>query len=1332
MQTETLKSITDYLSYLRDVSRKIAYRSGFDKCFLPSKEYPQPFHLTNDVKQFYNHNEREFNVLDKYNDKLNSKDNACRLFLGFGMFAGVLEQRTIAAPLFIMPCYIQIENNELQLEFELEEYDLNYDILSTLALKNQNQSGEIEEDNFSPQESRVIEDAENMIEKFIKENSSENNISNLFRKLNDFSVEIYKKIKNDIPYLNIVDFSNTYKYDEEYKKYQQRKGKKTKDNANDLCSIFEKDITFVNAVHFFVNAVPNELSTYESLNEFVKHLEQEKRLKSKVVEKLLVNALTDEQQEIERTEIENEIENEIKEVITTFLPMSLSESQIKAIINAFSCDLSYIQGPPGTGKSHTICAIILTALIQNKKVLVVSQKTAACKVIKEKLESYLPSDSSSLGIAYFNDSNKGIIIDYCKNFSYSNTRRTLHSDKKEELKKLTEKLKETDNNLKRALQYNNDYVKKHKEFIGKLKQINSNWFGNEIEEPQFFSPRRLNDIDGYNEIIRKLKTITDKAQNTLATKLFTNKIKKHLNKYFEVKKEFLEKKNDITHFFESFVELNLAFTETEKTLEKLKVYSDINEIRKRIKDIKKDIHQVKKEFIKLLFESKRFSFKIEDLNKFGKMLYYKKPSIVNKKMKSINFNNILEIIPFWTMEIRELGKVFPLESELFDMVIVDEASQVNLAEIIPAFYRGKKIVVVGDHKQLNLGASGLTFSLSSKFDELIWNKYNSQQYDNAKNKDLVVSKASILDFLKNKEYNITIPECMLDEHFRSLPKLANYTKKFYADEENNISMKIMTETPDKLEINCFATINVQNGKREQKTIPQEADYVVQIVESLLKGGTKEYPFPEYKYIDKNNFSIGIISMLRDQCTLIKDRLSSKFPNGELNKYDLNPNVGNGIGTPEEFQGNERDIMIFSLGLDNDCKGGHGHFQNANRLNVTTSRAKYFTYFVYSPFPKSFDKIYKYLHYAKGEIDDQDIKSDIEKPEIIEPLPPLKRDLLESNFERCVCDYLGEFVKNKDITIHNQVTCCGQKRLDFVLVNRKNNKSVAVEVDGSYHFVNDNSKDYTAAHIERMAILERAGWNVINTPYYLWYNGARLREENDKILKTEIQRIYKEIENVLLADSETILNTESGTISQQKFSKDSFVEIGYSDRTVMRLTSDVGKGKCEFTDPRDGKVYRTVKINNRVWLAENLAYSLPDSKCYGNDPTNCQKYGRLYDWETAKRACPPDWHLPSKEEWDELARFVDGTSCTAVKLLKATSGWRENGNGTDKYGFSALPGGYGNSDGSFSNFGKSGYWWSATEVNVDYAYNLYMYHSYEDDYWGSNYKGLLLSVRCVQD
>jgi uncharacterized protein (TIGR02145 family) len=178
----------------------------------------------------------------------------------------------------------------------------------------------------------------------------------------------------------------------------------------------------------------------------------------------------------------------------------------------------------------------------------------------------------------------------------------------------------------------------------------------------------------------------------------------------------------------------------------------------------------------------------------------------------------------------------------------------------------------------------------------------------------------------------------------------------------------------------------------------------------------------------------------------------------------------------------------------------------------------------------------------------------------------------------------------------------------------------------------------------------------------------------------------------------------------------------------------------FTDPRDGRTYRTVKIGRQTWLAENLAFDYAGSKAYGNDLANLAKYGRLYDWETAKKAVPPGWHLPTDDEWDELVRFADGSkgtespydSKTAGRLLKAASGWSSDGSGTDAYGFSALPGGYGNSDGSFYGVGYGGYWWSSSEYGSDGAYFRYMGYNDEYVFYSNGGKDFLFSVRCLQD
>jgi len=172
----------------------------------------------------------------------------------------------------------------------------------------------------------------------------------------------------------------------------------------------------------------------------------------------------------------------------------------------------------------------------------------------------------------------------------------------------------------------------------------------------------------------------------------------------------------------------------------------------------------------------------------------------------------------------------------------------------------------------------------------------------------------------------------------------------------------------------------------------------------------------------------------------------------------------------------------------------------------------------------------------------------------------------------------------------------------------------------------------------------------------------------------------------------------------------------------------------FTDSRDGQKYKTVKIGNQTWMAENLRFKIGDSWCYENSADSCAKYGRLYDWHMTKFACPKGWHLPSKGEWTELVTVVG--SSTAGKKLRSKSGWNNmkdgsSGNGTDDYGFSALPGGGRDSGGDFYYVGTFGSWWTATEGKSGYAYSRSMY--YYDDYVneGDDGKDYGFSVRCVQ-
>ena len=169
----------------------------------------------------------------------------------------------------------------------------------------------------------------------------------------------------------------------------------------------------------------------------------------------------------------------------------------------------------------------------------------------------------------------------------------------------------------------------------------------------------------------------------------------------------------------------------------------------------------------------------------------------------------------------------------------------------------------------------------------------------------------------------------------------------------------------------------------------------------------------------------------------------------------------------------------------------------------------------------------------------------------------------------------------------------------------------------------------------------------------------------------------------------------------------------------------------FTDTRNNKTYKAVAIGTQTWMAENLNYYTSDSKCYNNDPANCEIYGRLYNWSTARTVCPTGWHLPSQAEWEVMTSFIGGEN-TEGKRLKATSGWAENGNGTDDYGFSALPGGICNTDGSFSLGDDNGEWWSASEYNDDNAYRRLMEYNHDDANWGYYNKNNWYSIRCLKD
>lgn len=211
----------------------------------------------------------------------------------------------------------------------------------------------------------------------------------------------------------------------------------------------------------------------------------------------------------------------------------------------------------------------------------------------------------------------------------------------------------------------------------------------------------------------------------------------------------------------------------------------------------------------------------------------------------------------------------------------------------------------------------------------------------------------------------------------------------------------------------------------------------------------------------------------------------------------------------------------------------------------------------------------------------------------------------------------------------------------------------------------------------------------------YYDGnLKLGVAGDKITVTaNITIIAKYIENPKSSSSSAVSSSSNPKSSSSKVGSSSS-EVKSSSSTQSTVVYG------ELYDERDDRKYRTVVIGSQIWMAENLSYVTSESWCYKDDSSNCIKYGRLYRQGAAAQACPAGWHLPSKREFQKLFDYVGGVSSAGL-YLKTTSGWNNNSNGKDQYGFSVLPAGIRREDGYYYDIGGHAiFWMSDKYAHVD--------------------------------
>lgn len=382
-------------------------------------------------------------------------------------------------------------------------------------------------------------------------------------------------------------------------------------------------------------------------------------------------------------------------------------------------------------------------------------------------------------------------------------------------------------------------------------------------------------------------------------------------------------------------------------------------------------------------------------------------------------------VPCWIMSHAKISETLPSHLGAFDLVIVDEASQSNLWAL-PAILRAKKILVVGDDKQVSPDGS---FILGARIQELRRRFLADQPFESV----LTVDK-SLYDLASTV---FASQRVMLREHFRCVPSIISYSNTaFYGDQIQPLRIPKSSERLDPPLVDVF----VRGGIREAREVNKlEAEAILEEIKAIVA---------DPKMADR---TLGVVSMLGlEQAKYIDTLVRTHIDGKELLNREFY------CGDARMFQGGERDIMFLTLVVSADaCKALSGA-QFEQRFNVAASRAR--------------DRMYLVRSVTLSELSPVDLRLGLLK-HFSRPVAPIDADeeglikLCESGFERQVFTALTE----RGYRVTPQVQA-GAYRIDMV-VEGTDDRRLAIECDGdAFH-----GPDRWPADMARQRVLERAGW-----------------------------------------------------------------------------------------------------------------------------------------------------------------------------------------------------------------------------------------------------------------
>ncbi|MBV9101906.1 MAG: topoisomerase DNA-binding C4 zinc finger domain-containing protein [Candidatus Dormibacteraeota bacterium] len=419
---------------------------------------------------------------------------------------------------------------------------------------------------------------------------------------------------------------------------------------------------------------------------------------------------------------------------------------------------------------------------------------------------------------------------------------------------------------------------------------------------------------------------------------------------------------------------------------------------------------------------------------------------------------LLKSLPAWVMAPDDAARLFPCKEGLFDVVIVDEASQVDLPSITPVLHRAKKVAVFGDARQMQPRRFAF---VSTTLAQSVWSRYGVARYD--PDGMLHPTKQSLLDLASSRAEEVW----MLDEHFRSLPSIIEFSnERWYASR-----LRVMTDETRKRfgrpTTAAFTLHPVSDGHVTPNTQVNEAE-----ARALVDHLKEILGRPEY-----DGATIGVIALFDEQADYIQELVATEIPLDALTERGVVVAIADG------WQGDERDVILYSLSYDAD---GMTQAQLSPRmmdfthiqglLNVMFTRARDEIHIFHSADPTQFT-------FAGGRAS---VLSDwlahaarvAQRGRVFRGESRVGR--VDSDFELQVADRL----QRSGFLVTHQYPASGFW-IDLVVEDSAApGLRLAVECDGEpWH--SDEHGRLPVNDLEREAVLERAGWSILRIPYRNW-------------------------------------------------------------------------------------------------------------------------------------------------------------------------------------------------------------------------------------------------------